>query len=189
MKPPREKKPLTTPTQEQAKELAAQLADERRRADDEARTIVAIVQRHEINGSPKWVTPDGVAFIEKLARGGHTKRSISAKLRVDHKTLAKIADRQPEVAEALEAGRALHEADLVDALTARALAGDVVPALFLLKARHGWREGDARDGGGAQVNVQVIQLAAPMTPEQYGKLIDAEEPASISAPADLDGGT
>jgi hypothetical protein len=134
-------------------------------------------------GGRRRVTPEGTALIESWAAAGATKTAIAAKLRIDRGTLARICERQPEVAQAIAAGGSAHETECVDTLTAIMRSGedDHVRArcgMFLLKARHGWREGDARDGGSVTTNVQVINLPASMTPEQWVQSLQAKDGAS-----------
>jgi len=51
--------------------------------------------------------------------------------------------RDPAVQDAIERGRAVEHDKLVGVLHDLAMGGQYVPAIFLLKARHGYREGDA----------------------------------------------
>lgn len=129
--------------------------------------VIAVIRRDDMDGAPKWITPAGLELIEQWAANGATLKGIAAKLRMDRGTLVECRKRQPEIDERLAIGGGVHETELVDILTEKARGGETVAALFLLKARHGWREGDARDGGaGGQVNVQII-LPDSLSPEQY----------------------
>lgn len=137
--------------------------------DDKPAKITALYRDPKQEGAPYMVTPEGVALIEKLASEGYSNARIASQLGIDRKTLTDIRKRQPEVQEAIDRGKAADEQVLTDELRRRALApgGSDAALFFYLKCKHGWREGDARDGGGGTVNVQIIQLPAAMSREQY----------------------
>lgn len=141
-----------------------------------AAAVLAVeVDPADSTGGRKRITEAGVALVEQWAGAGATKRAIAARLRISDDSLRRIADRQPEVAQALAAGGMVHESLLVDKLTEAAKQGGrdgIIAAIFLLKARHGWREGEGRDGAAVTTNVQVINLPAAMTPEQYLATLD-----------------
>lgn len=83
-----------------------------------------------------------------------------------------VRERQPEVQEALDRGRAKEHDALAAKLYETAMEGNVIAGMFLLKARHGYREGEPLKGGGSNVQVN-INLPAAMTPEDYRRMIDA----------------
>lgn len=73
----------------------------------------------------------------------HYPRSeIAAALGVSVRTLRRLLDDEPELADAAEAAREAEEAELRDRLMRNARNGSDVAALFLLKARHGYRDRD-----------------------------------------------
>lgn len=84
--------------------------------------------------------------------------------------------RQPEVQEALNRGRAKEHDQLVAKLHERAMQGNVTAVIFVLKARHAYREGEAPEGGSTNVQVN-INLPSAMTPEEYQRMVDVT-PAS-----------
>lgn len=61
--------------------------------------------------------------------------------------------RDPAVQDAIDRGRAVEHDKLVGVLHYLAMGGQYVPAIFLLKARHGYREGDAFE---ANVNLSLV---------------------------------
>ena len=115
------------------------------------------------------VSPTGIALIERLGREGQDQRSIAKALGISTKTLLEVRKRQPEVEEALDRGHAGLSDELVHLLLNLARKGNVIAAIFLAKARCGWREGDAPE---ARANI-VIQLPDANSPEQYLKIIGA----------------
>jgi len=115
------------------------------------------------------VKPHGLALIERMASVGQDQRTIAKALGISAKTLLEARGRQPEVADALERGHARLADELTHILLRHARRGNVVAAIFLTKARLGWREGDAPD---TRPNI-VINLPDATTPEQYMRLINA----------------
>jgi hypothetical protein len=115
------------------------------------------------------VTPRGLALLERLGREGQDQRSLAKALGISAKTLLEARKRQPEVEEALDRGHAGLSDELTHLLLTLARKGNVVAAIFLAKARCGWREGDAPE---ARANI-VIQLPDANSPEQYLKIIGA----------------
>jgi hypothetical protein len=70
-----------------------------------------------------------------------TLTSIAKVLGMDSNTLRLVRIRQPEVDEAYQRGLAREEELLVGNLRRAANEGNVVAGIFLLKARHGYKEG------------------------------------------------
>jgi hypothetical protein len=93
-------------------------------------------------------------------------------------------DRQDELRLALEAGRAEEERTLVENLRVMATKGNVVAAIFLLKARHGYREGDVLD---QRPNV-IINLPDAVTADTYLRHLHTAQqtPALPPPPSDRD---
>lgn len=115
------------------------------------------------------ILPRGLALLERLGREGQDQRSLAKALGISAKTLLEARKRQPEVEEALDRGHAGLSDELTHLLLSLARKGNVVAAIFLAKARCGWREGDAPE---ARANI-VIQLPDASSPEQYLKIIGA----------------
>lgn len=136
-------------------------------------------------GSPTGVVtiaPHGLALIERLAREGQDQRSIAKALGISAKTLLEARKRQPEAEEALDRGHAGLADELTHLLLNLARKGNVVAAIYLTKARCGWREGDAPE---ARANI-IIQLPDANSPEQYMKIIGAG-PAQPTLPSPMSG--
>ena len=120
------------------------------------------------------VTPTGLALVEQLAERGCSVVTISAALGVNKETFLHIRRRDQAVDDAFERGRAREHDRLVRNLTTAAESGNVVASIFLLKARHGYREGEPME-----VNVEVntggvLVVPAEVTVEQYLEMKRAE---------------
>lgn len=120
------------------------------------------------------VTPTGLALVEQLAERGCSVVTISAALGVNKETFLHIRRRDQAVDDAFERGRAKEHDRLVGNLTTAAASGNVVASIFLLKARHGYREGEPME-----VNVEVntggvLVVPAEVTVEQYLEMKRAE---------------
>ncbi len=107
--------------------------------------------------------------LEELAAKGCAERTICAALRLGHKTWEKAKKEEP-VADALARGRAREHDALVGSLyTAATEKGNIVAAIFLLKARHSYK-----DTGDQPVDQRVqiaVTLPAALGPDQYQKLL------------------
>ena len=103
--------------------------------------------------------------IEQLAASGHSIVGIARGLNTSKDTLARWLDEDPALAEALARGRESERFELHNILFRAAKRGNVIAAMFLLKARHGYREGD-RGGEANRVSI-TFALPGAMTPEQF----------------------
>jgi hypothetical protein len=106
-----------------------------------------------------------------LAATGHSKRGIAAYFGVSVETFERWMDEDEDLREAFANGRenerhALHNSLYVAAID----KGNPTAAMFLLKARHGYREGDQAEQGN-KVSI-TFNLPGAMTAEQY-KTIEA----------------
>lgn len=130
-----------------------------------------LVVRNE-GGHTRRIGRAGVLRVEELARGGLTDTSIARALKINRETFRIIRQRQPEVDEALARGRAVLEDELTDILLNKARNGETVAAIYLTKARCGWREGDLPPSQQVTNNTQVnILIPAPMSEEEFARLL------------------
>jgi hypothetical protein len=83
---------------------------------------------------------------------GYPKAAIARALSVSVKTLDRLIKDDPELEGEVEAQRSFEEVELRDILMELARKGDTVAAIFLAKARHGWRD---RDDGKLKIENQV----------------------------------
>lgn len=94
---------------------------------------------------PVPATVPTAKFIEALAASGHTVIGIAAAFGTTKKVLAKWLDENPELEEAFDRGRERERHALHNKLYRQAMSGIWQCSMFLLKARHGYREGDQSD--------------------------------------------
>lgn len=117
---------------------------------------------------PKRPPADAAARIREMSAEGHSTVAIAQQLGVGRKTLDKWRAEFPALDEAYREGVDRERYTLHSVLAEKAKAGNIVAAMFLLKARHGYREGDQSDQGG-RVAIQ-INLPGPMTLDQFRAL-------------------
>lgn len=128
---------------------------------------------------PKRPPADAAERIRALSAEGHSTVGIAQQLGVGRKTLDKWRAQFPELDEAYREGVERERYELHSGLVQKAKAGNIVAAMFLLKARHGYREGDQ---GGQDNRVQIqIALPAAMSLEQFAAI--AQKPAAGGTPA------
>jgi hypothetical protein len=139
-----------------------------------------LVSKHgRILGRPRKQPPkDAARRIEQAAATGAALIGIARTMNCGSEVLNRWLDENPELREALQRGRETERAALHGVLYTAAMAGNPIAAMFLLKARHGYREGDQ---GETANRVQVIfSLPGALSPSEY---IDAGHPDQrLSAP-------
>jgi len=146
----------------------------------------------------KTLPPGGLDTIKRLAAYGVQETVIAAALGMDAKTWKRIREEDPEAKAAWEEARAAEQDALVGSLFRQAIGapaehdedGNVIRAelspfapagMFLLKARHGYRDNGPGDAGEARAVVH-INLPAPLNPEQFARLIETT-PAVLPPPS------
>jgi hypothetical protein len=133
------------------------------------------VNRPHLKPGPalKHPLPGTAARIRQLASTGHSVIGIARGLNVSHVVFNRWLDSYPELAEAMTEGRESERLELHDVLFRAAKKGNIIAAIFLLKARHGYREGDQSDTAN-KVSINFT-LPGAMTPEQFnGQVIEHE---------------
>ena len=124
--------------------------------------------------SPTQPPPNAARRIAALAATGHSVVGIARGLNTSNDTFRRWIDENPALAEALLQGRESERFALHNVLFRAAKRGNIVAAMFLLKARHGYREGDQADIAN-KVSI-TFTLPAAMKPEEY-KVIEHEATA------------
>ena len=122
---------------------------------------------------------NAAARIESLAATGHSVVGIARGLNTSKEIVARWIAEDPALAEALARGREAERFALHNRLYRAAMKGNIVAAMFLLKARHGYKEGDSTE----VANKVQITFALPgaMNADQF-KVID-HEPDALPVPA------
>lgn len=117
-------------------------------------------------GRPRKVPPPGAAKVirEATARGA-SQRGVAMALGCCIDVLIRWLDEYPDLKEAFAEGREKERAALHNVLFEAAMNGAVVPALFLLKARHGYREGE-QEGQANRVSV-TFNIPGALPLESY----------------------
>ena len=96
--------------------------------------------------SKRKVTKAELEQVRRWASESATKGAIARRLGMDHKTFRVLMEQNPDLRAAYDEGIEEEHKTLVDALK-RQLDRSPVPAIFLLKTRHGYREGDQTELG------------------------------------------
>jgi AcrR family transcriptional regulator len=120
------------------------------------------------------IPADAATRIREYAADGFTVTGIAAKLGIGRRTLYDWFERDETLKEALEQGRAEEERSLAKRLYRTAVEGEgkeaVTAAIFLLKAKHGWREGERTDDGAPRVNI-TFNLPGALSREEFMKSV------------------
>ena len=136
---------------------------------------------HLKRGRPaKQPGPDTARRIRHLAATGHSVIGIARGLNVSHVVLSRWLDEYPAIREALNQGRAEEEFALHNVLFRAAMKGNVVAAIYLTKARFGWREGDQTDTAN-KVSI-TFSLPGALKPEEFN-VIEHEPNTNLPVPA------
>ena len=117
-------------------------------------------------GRPRKLAPsDADKRAEEAAKEGWSMRAIAGKLGASADLLARWMEERPSLKEAIDRGRDRERHELHSGLVTAAKKGNIVAAIFLLKARHGYREGDQ----GETANKVQITFSMPgaLKPEQF----------------------
>jgi hypothetical protein len=117
----------------------------------------------------KLLPKGGLDKIRDLASRGHSEKDIARALGMSANTWTRIKDENPGAQDALDEGRSVEHLALYGRLYQKAMDGDIVALLFLLKCRHGYRETlDITQTNAVQI---VFQIPAALDPADYAKLI------------------
>ncbi|WP_457787197.1 hypothetical protein [Pseudomonas sp. PL-6] len=108
-------------------------------------------------GTRKKPPRDAAEKLLELAASGYNKKGLAYRLGTTVETLNKWLELYPELQQALDEGREREHNALFTALYDSATkGGNVTAAIFLLKARHGYREGDqAEIANRVSINFQL----------------------------------
>lgn len=119
-----------------------------------------------------------------MGAAGHRLQDAAARLGVSRRTLGRILQADEATERAWALGRSeLHE-KIISTLISKALGGDTIACLFLLKAGFAYREGEPPEPEQRAALVQ-INLPGALQPEQYARMIEVK-PRGIEAEAERD---
>ncbi|MGY0503820.1 hypothetical protein [Luteimonas sp. e5] len=121
--------------------------------------------------------PKGAAEkIERWASEATGVKAIARRLGVSLETLNTWMDRHPELRDAMDAGREAEHLMLYNALL-KHLDKSPTPAIFLLKTRHGYREGDQSEVANRVSINFTLPGAQPMA--TYTATLDPAKPKAL----------
>lgn len=124
-----------------------------------------------MKGRPKKRIPKGgYELITKLVSEGWPEYAIGWQLGMCKDTWIRLKDEDSRVIEALDKGRAREQVWLVKALKKAAQEGNPASAIFLLKARHGFKEAD-HNPISDRVNI-IFNVPAALGQGQYSAAIE-----------------
>lgn len=152
----------------------AQLEKKREQAKQQWAARDGKLRQAVAKSNTKEPPPNVLEIVERACQNGCTVEQIAGALGIDRKLFAEWRERYPEIEAAMTAGRAVEHDALVGTLFKAAThptKPNLVAAIFLLKARHGYQEGVALVQNSVSIN---YQLPAPLSPAEYMKTIEAE---------------
>ncbi|MEE9533242.1 MAG: hypothetical protein V3W06_02400 [Acidimicrobiia bacterium] len=124
------------------------------------------------------VPPLGLKRIEDKLANGHDHRDVARCLGTSRKALRRLREDIPEVEEAHDRGLGRLATEVAGLLLKHAREGNVTAAIFLAKAKLGWRDHGLEPGGDDQPAVQVnITIPPAMSRDEFQKIIEHQEPA------------
>lgn len=125
----------------------------------------------------KQPPPDAAGIIKAAAADGFSLVGVAMLLGVDKECLARWLDEDRALKEAFDRGREMERQTLHNKLYRKAVEGDdkdsLIAAMFLLKSRHGYREGAEVADATSRVRID-INLPGALDPGAYAKTIEGE---------------
>jgi hypothetical protein len=117
------------------------------------------------------ITKVEIEKVQRWASESASKGAIARRLGMDHKTFRVLMEQNPELRAAYDEGIEMEHQMLVSALK-RQLDKSPVPAIFLLKTRHGYREGDQSQQGNRVSVTFNLPGAQPLDAFRSGTAIE-----------------
>lgn len=123
----------------------------------------------------KQPPPDAAKRVEDLAAAGCTVVDLAAALGTTRETLRRWMTENEALQLAFTVGRERERDELHRMILRDARDGEKpnINAMFLLKARHGYREGEPIESGAPRISV-TFNLPGAMSPDQYMKTVRNE---------------
>lgn len=134
-----------------------------------ARYVETINNEH--GGVRYDLRPAGYDLVATLSAGGMSEAGIATKLGMSRHTMTDIKKRDPNLVAALQQGQGELETELTHILLKGAREGNVVAAIFLSKARLGWRDQGPTDPNATNTPTVNIQINAPLSPADFLKVV------------------
>lgn len=127
-------------------------------------------------GPTYTLKPAGYALIERMAEDGRDVTSIARALGMHRDTFRLLRRRDPEAQEAIERGRAALGDELADIFLEQARNGNTVAAIYLTKARLGWREAGPVDPNAQASNINIT-INAPLSDDEWQRMVTVSQEA------------
>lgn len=115
--------------------------------------------------------PNAADLIRRASEGGCSQRQIARALAIDIPKLKRWLVEYPELQTAMMEGRGVEHDMLVGKLHEMAMGGNIIAVLFALKAKFGYREGEAPVQNTVSVN---FILPKSLTPAEYAARLAKE---------------
>ena len=123
--------------------------------------------------------PDAVARILAYSKEGASLKGIANQFGVGIETFNRWREEDTAIQRAIDEGREHEHKELFNSLFKAAQKGNVTAAIFLLKTRHGYREGDQSDlANKVSINF-TLPGALPL--DQFARVIE-HEPTNRTEP-------
>jgi len=119
-------------------------------------------------------------LVEALAADGRNVVGVAKALSTSKDRLRQWMDEDPTLLEAFERGREAERFNLHNGLFRAAQKGNVIAAMFLLKTRHGYREGDQSDTAN-RVSI-TFTLPSALKPEDFKVIAHEPGAAALAIP-------
>lgn len=135
--------------------------------------MTAMTTRKQAGRPAKAVPPDAAEIVKAMAADGFSVVGIAAKLGVSDNLLRRWFDEYPALKEAFDLGREMERQALHNMLYRDAMEkGNATAAMFLLKSRHGYREGaDVEQPNRVSI---TFNLPGAMTMDEFTKGVTIE---------------
>jgi len=121
----------------------------------------------------KEAPPNAAAIIEDMAANGYKVIGIAKRLNTSVRALQRWISENPDLQDAMDNGREVERWKLHNMLYLKAMNGDTTAAIFLLKARHGYRDQGAEPNEGNKVQIN-FQLPGAMSMNDFQKPVVIE---------------
>ncbi len=115
--------------------------------------------------------PAAYDLVATLAAEGNTEETIATKLGMNRYTFIGIKKRDPALVAALQQGHGALGTELSHILLEQARDGNTVAAIFLSKARLGWRDQGPTDPNAVNTPTVNIQINAPLSADDFLKVV------------------
>jgi hypothetical protein len=135
----------------------------------------SLTARGAVVGRPRREPPaDAAQRIEQLTAEGRGVVGVAAELGTTREVLRRWMSADPSLQEAFDVGRERERHELHQLMLRDARDGEKpnINAMFLLKCRHGYREGDAGEQG-SRVNI-TFNLPGALSRDDFMKTVVAD---------------